>query len=213
MNRLEKDEGQGIRKSSNALKNAQNSPYLGSKSGLSIMEDSFTSFSGFKKPDGTLADNKNNPNINANDNSPMNNSRGILGKMALNQGKSDNLIDVSINVNMNKNEEGSNSNQNTNYNTNKSLNKSKDEYKNQNLDNSMNKKNMDDSTIEFLNSQRKINEEDVKNASFLILEEVTGEVLRNNKLKINAAGLTTGLRKAKDGVAFFGKVILFLKTF
>jgi hypothetical protein len=68
-------------------------------------------------------------------------------------------------------------------------------------------KNYEDSTLEGLGSARKISDEDIKNAATLLLEEVTGEVLRNNKLKINAGGLTNGLRKAKDGVAFFGKVI------
>lgn len=67
-------------------------------------------------------------------------------------------------------------------------------------------KNYEDSTLEGLGSARKISDEDIKNAATLLLEEVTGEVLRNNKLKINAGGLMNGLRKAKDGVAFFGKV-------
>ncbi len=60
--------------------------------------------------------------------------------------------------------------------------------------------------VETLNTNRKISDEEIKNAAVLLLEELTGEVLKNNKLKINAAGLTTGLRKTKDGVAFFGKV-------
>jgi hypothetical protein len=68
-------------------------------------------------------------------------------------------------------------------------------------------KNYEDSTLEGIGSARKISDEDIKNATTLLLEEVTGEVLKNNKLKINAGGLTTGLRKARDGVAFFGKVI------
>jgi hypothetical protein len=68
-------------------------------------------------------------------------------------------------------------------------------------------KNYEDSTLEGIGSARKISDEDIKNATTLLLEEVTGEVLKNNKLKINAGGLSTGLRKARDGVAFFGKVI------
>lgn len=38
-------------------------------------------------------------------------------------------------------------------------------------------------------------------------QELSGDILRNNKLTINAAGLTTGLRKMKDGVSFFGTKI------
>jgi hypothetical protein len=59
---------------------------------------------------------------------------------------------------------------------------------------------------EFLNSLRCISTEEINSSPYLILEELTGgDLLRNTKCKINAAGLTTGLRKAKDGVAFFGR--------
>ncbi len=80
---------------------------------------------------------------------------------------------------------------------------------------STNKVSKDAEITETLNTNRKIGDEEIKNAPVLLLEELTGEVLKNNKLKINAAGLTTGLRKAKDGVAFFGKVkiIIFLTSF
>lgn len=78
---------------------------------------------------------------------------------------------------------------------------------NANINNSnINKMKVDDSTIDIINSQRVITDEEIKNAPELIFEEVSGEMLKNNKLVINAAGLssTSGLRKAKDGLVFFG---------
>ena len=38
-----------------------------------------------------------------------------------------------------------------------------------------------------------------------ILQEIGGNILRNNKITINAAGMVNGMRKMRDGVAFFGK--------
>jgi hypothetical protein len=58
---------------------------------------------------------------------------------------------------------------------------------------------------EFITTSRHFNEDDIKNAPTLILEELSGNILRGQKLHINAAGLINGLRKAKDGIAFFGK--------
>jgi hypothetical protein len=59
--------------------------------------------------------------------------------------------------------------------------------------------------IDFLNTARYFNDEDVKHAPVLILEELSGNILRGQKLQLNAAGLVGGMRKAKDGIAFFGK--------
>jgi hypothetical protein len=43
-------------------------------------------------------------------------------------------------------------------------------------------------------------------ASIMILEEITDKnILKGNKLTINAAGLVNGNRKARDGVSFFGR--------
>jgi hypothetical protein len=66
---------------------------------------------------------------------------------------------------------------------------------------------VEDSTFDVYDYQGKITEEDIKNAGTIQLEEIMGNLLSNNKLKLNAAGLINGLRKTKDGVAFFGKVI------
>ncbi len=65
---------------------------------------------------------------------------------------------------------------------------------------------VEDSTFDVMDYQGKITDDDIKNAGTLQLEEVMGNLLSNNKLKINAAGLVNGLRKCRDGVAFFGKV-------
>jgi hypothetical protein len=56
-----------------------------------------------------------------------------------------------------------------------------------------------------VNTARYFNDEDIKKAPILILEELAGNILRGNKLQINASGLVGGMRKARDGIAFFGK--------
>jgi len=52
-------------------------------------------------------------------------------------------------------------------------------------------------------------------APTLLLVEVEGNILNNNKLVINAQGLVKGERQEKDGIAFFGtklkKVSILLK--
>lgn len=54
-------------------------------------------------------------------------------------------------------------------------------------------------------SGRVISDTDIIASPYLRIEEVYGDILKNQRLKINAAGLTTSLRKANDGVTFFGK--------
>jgi hypothetical protein len=51
-----------------------------------------------------------------------------------------------------------------------------------------------------------ISDDVIKNAPELILEELEGDQLLGNKLIINAGGLVSGARKARDGFAFFGTV-------
>lgn len=55
-----------------------------------------------------------------------------------------------------------------------------------------------------MNLNRIITEQDIANAPVLMLEEIEGDILRNNKLVINAAGLLNGARKVKDGIVYFG---------
>jgi hypothetical protein len=63
-------------------------------------------------------------------------------------------------------------------------------------------------------SNRVISDDEIRNGPYLIIEELEGDILKNNKLKINAGGLTTSMRKEKDGLTFFGKakVNLYLTT-
>jgi hypothetical protein len=61
-------------------------------------------------------------------------------------------------------------------------------------------------TTDIINTLREFSDEDISQACTLFLEEESGDVLRNNKLKINAGGLIGGMRKMKDGVAIFGKM-------
>jgi hypothetical protein len=63
----------------------------------------------------------------------------------------------------------------------------------------------DASVFDIVHSTRNFTEEDIKKAPVLLIEELSGDVLRNIKLIINAGGLVNGIRKLKDGVAFFGK--------
>ena len=38
----------------------------------------------------------------------------------------------------------------------------------------------------------------------MIIQEIEGEIFKNQKLIINAWGLTNGARKSRDGIVFFG---------
>jgi len=69
----------------------------------------------------------------------------------------------------------------------------------------MNGRNQTDELKEGIPSGRFISDTDIISGPYLIIEEVYGNILKNTRLKINAAGLTTSLRKANDGVTFFGK--------
>jgi hypothetical protein len=62
-----------------------------------------------------------------------------------------------------------------------------------------------DTSFDINCSQRVIGEEIVKIAPLLCLEETEGNLMKDDKLMINASGLVEGARKAKDGVTFFGK--------
>jgi hypothetical protein len=58
-----------------------------------------------------------------------------------------------------------------------------------------------------INSNRVITDTDIIASPYLKIEEIYGDILKNNLLKINAGGLTTSARKARDGITFFGKSI------
>jgi hypothetical protein len=58
-----------------------------------------------------------------------------------------------------------------------------------------------------MNLNRIITEGDLKTAPELILEEIEGDLLKNNKLRIVATGLVNSARKILDGVVYFGTYI------
>jgi hypothetical protein len=153
-------------------------PYLEHKKPDHQMIGSFTSF-GFKRE---FTNNKKYSN--------KDNKINAMTQMAE---KRDNQIEINTNLNMDNNK---------NYNT--ILNgKAKNLDKNSRNSFKTNSKKNEESNLD-LNSHRIITDEEIKNAPEIFLEEVMGEMLKNNKLLINAAGLTTGLRKARDGLVFFG---------
>jgi hypothetical protein len=70
------------------------------------------------------------------------------------------------------------------------------------------KKEKYDEIEQYIGTSRNITDEEIKNAPVLILEEITDKnILKGNRLTINAAGLVNGNSKAKDGVSFFGRTL------
>jgi hypothetical protein len=65
----------------------------------------------------------------------------------------------------------------------------------------------EESSLDFFGLNRLISEADIKQNPTILMEELEGDILRNNKLLINAGGLTCGARKIKDGVSFFGPIL------
>lgn len=87
----------------------------------------------------------------------------------------------------------------------------KEENKDENNDKSINNNNKKDfeekkeevDVISYLNSQGKLPENDIKNSSKLILEEIDGNLFQGRKIEINAGGMVGG-RGKKDGFTIFG---------
>jgi hypothetical protein len=164
----------------NNTNNDQNSNLGVKKNDMDNMEVSFSSFGNWKKQDvsNNMGKNLENKTINNNNSgNPNNNSSGI-----------NNLAN-----DLNSGQNRANSSSNNNLNNSENI-------------NNKNKISNDDSNLELVNSNRQITDEEIQNAPIILIEELNGDILKNNKLKINAGGLTTGLRKSKDGVVFFGKV-------
>jgi hypothetical protein len=65
-------------------------------------------------------------------------------------------------------------------------------------------KNEDDPLITYITSNRKISEEEIKNSSKLIIEEIDGTLLNGKIIEINAGGMVDG-RNKKDGFTIFGQ--------
>ena len=65
-------------------------------------------------------------------------------------------------------------------------------------------KNPEDPLISYITSNRKISDEEIKNSSKLILEEIEGNLFNEKKIEINAGGMIGG-RNKKDGFTIFGQ--------
>ena len=65
-------------------------------------------------------------------------------------------------------------------------------------------KNPEDPLISYIASNRKISDEEIKNSSKLILEEIEGNLFSEKKIEINAGGMIGG-RNKKDGFSIFGQ--------
>jgi len=87
-----------------------------------------------------------------------------------------------------------------------------------NLDvNSLVREHQEEKKTQFINdessyvdkiSNRVISEDDIRAAPMIVLEEIQGDIFKNNKLMINAGGLVKGERKTNDGIAFFGMKLI-----
>lgn len=88
----------------------------------------------------------------------------------------------------------------------------KEENKDENNAKSINNNNKKDieekkeevDVISYLNSQGKLPENDIKNSSKLILEEIDGNLFQGRKIEIDAGGMVGG-RGKKDGFTIFGQ--------
>ena len=65
-------------------------------------------------------------------------------------------------------------------------------------------KNEEDPLITYIQSNRKISDEEIKNSSKLILEEIDGNLFNGKNIEINAGGMVDG-RNKKDGFTIFGQ--------
>ena len=85
----------------------------------------------------------------------------------------------------------------------------KEENKDENIIKSNNKEDIEekkeeDDVLSYLNSQEKLQENEIKNSSKLILEEIDGNLFRGQKIEIDAGGMVGG-RGKKDGFTIFGQ--------
>ena len=116
-----------------------------------------------------------------------------------------------------KNKEDENKNDNKENNENIILEKANNEKKIDNIKNEDNindiiknvleEKKEVDPLLSYINSNRKISEEEIKNSPRLILEEIDGNLFNGKKIEINAGGMVEG-RNKKDGFTIFGQKIV-----
>ena len=129
-----------------------------------------------------------------------------------------NINNININENEEKNKEDKNiniinENGNENNNNNQIDEKNIDNIENNHKQDNINEiiknvieeeKNEEDPLITYIASNRKISEEEVKQSSKLILEEIDGTLLNGKVIEINAGGMVDG-RNKRDGFTIFGQ--------
>jgi hypothetical protein len=125
-----------------------------------------------------------------------------------------NIKNISINENEEKNKEDKNKNIINEKNNNDVIIKNINDYiennhKQDNLNDIIQniiekEKKEEDPLITYIASNRKISEEEIKNASKLIIEEIDGTLLNGKIIEINAGGMVNG-RNKKDGFTIFGQ--------
>ena len=130
--------------------------------------------------------------------------------------KVNNNINININIGENdeKNKEDKNINNINNENNNniiieKKNFENKKEKKEENINDIIKnvieeEKNEEDPLIEYITSNRKISDEEIKNSPKLFLEEIDGKLLNGKIIEINAGGMIDG-RNKKDGFTIFGQ--------
>jgi hypothetical protein len=107
-----------------------------------------------------------------------------------------NDINIKDNIEDNKND---NKNDNTNNNIDNDINKMPN-INNDKID----EKKESDPIISHMNMQGNITEDEINNASKIILEEIDGNLFNGEKIEINAGGMVGG-RGKKDGFTIFGQ--------
>jgi len=115
-------------------------------------------------------------------------------------------ININIKENDEKNKEDKNNNNNDNE-KNSQIILDKNKYNNKekkNKENVEEEKNEEDPLMTYIQSNRKISEEEIKNSSKLILEEIEGSLFNGKIIEINAGGMVEGRNKS-DGFAIFGQ--------
>ena len=114
-------------------------------------------------------------------------------------------INMNIKENDEKNKEDKNNNNDNEKNSQIIL--DKNNYNNKekkNKEDIEEEKNEEDPLMTYIQSNRKISKEEIKNSSKLILEEIEGSLFNGKIIEINAGGMVEGRNKS-DGFAIFGQ--------
>ena len=137
-----------------------------------------------------------------------NNNNCNINNININENEEKNKEDKNINK-INENGEDNNYNNNNDIDENKNVDNIENSHKQDNINEIIKneieeEKNEEDPLITYITSNRKISEEEIKNASKLILEEIDGTLLNGKIIEINAGGMIDG-RNKKDGFTIFGQ--------